>query len=403
MPNSMVLLTVHANRIEAEVQIPLVELQAAVGRAVNDSAAGLTDRLGPFLRTYLTQHIRLQTPDRRTWTVQVGAIAVQETQNAINGTYRELTAQVRMLPPPGGDVRRFIFNYDAVVHQVVTHRVLVSVRQDWARGRVGHDAPVQVGTIELDIVNNRLRPLMVDLQAGSAWQGFVAMVRLGMNHIAEGTDHLLFLLVLLLAAPLLAERSRWGGFGGTRYSGRRILLIVTAFTVGHSLTLLLSTLQWVRMPSRPVEVLIAVSILVSALHALRPLFPGREAWVAAGFGLIHGLAFADTLTNLHLDAGPMALSLLGFNLGIEVMQVFIIALTLPWLMLLSRTRTYTYLRVGGAVLAWVAAAAWVLERVSGQPNAITSWVEQGAALAPYVLGTLAVWAVAETVRLRGGC
>ena len=56
-----------------------------------------------------------------------------------------------------------------------------------------------------------------------------------------------------------------------------------------------------------------------------PLFPGRESWVAAGFGLVHGLAFAGTLANLQLDTGPMALSILGFNLGIELMQLFVIA------------------------------------------------------------------------------
>ena len=409
MPNSVVLLTVHQNRIDAEVQIPLSELQAAVGRAVNDSAMGLVGRLGPFLRTYLSRHIRPETPDGRPWTVQVGALSLQETQNPINGVYRELTAQIRLLPPirpaagpiqsgpirAGADVRRFVLRYDAVLHQVVTHKILVSVRQDWARGMV--ESPVQVGIIELDIVNNRIPPLVVNLETGSTWQGFVAMVRLGIRHIAEGTDHLLFLLVLLLAAPLLPERGRWGGFGGTRYSLRRILLIVTAFTVGHSLTLLAGAIVarhpgWLRLPSQPIEILITVSILVSALHALRPLFPGREAWVAAGFGIIHGLAFANTLTNLQLDGGPMVLSILGFNLGIEAMQLFIIALTLPWLMLLSRTRAYGPVRVGGAIFGAAAAIAWVVERITGQANAVERVAGQaGWLLAGLALLTIGSW------------
>jgi HupE / UreJ protein len=93
------------------------------------------------------------------------------------------------------------------------------------------------------------------------------------------------------------------------------LRIVTAFTLGHSLTLLAGALGWLRLPGQPVEILIAVSILVSAAHAQRPLFPGREAQVAAGFGLVHilvhGLAFTGTLAGLHLSAGPLALSILG--------------------------------------------------------------------------------------------
>ena len=399
-PNTVVLLTVHADHIEAEVQIPLSELQAAYGHAVNDSSAGLVNRLGPQLRNYLTHHIRPQSVDGQGWGVSIGELTVQETQNPINGTYRELTAQVRLVPPAGEDVRRFVFYYDVVLHQVVTHKILVSVRQDWERGILADTLPTQVGVIELDIVNNRILPLAVNLETGSIWAGFQAMVELGIRHIAEGTDHLLFLLVLLLPALLLVNNGRWSRFGGVRYSIKRLLLIVTAFTIGHSFTLLLGALSWVRLPGQPVEVLIAVSILVSAIHAVRPLFPGREAWVAAGFGLVHGLAFASTLANLQLDTGPMALSILGFNLGIELMQLLVIALTIPWLILLSRTPVYQYVRVGGALLAGVAAIAWAVERVTGEGSVLTKGVELVAGYAPHALILLAVLALFFTWRMK---
>ena len=400
MPTSQVLLTVHAGRIDAEVQIPLVELQGAFGHAVNDSSAHLVARLGPALHDYLLHHIRPLSADGRPWAVTVGALAVRETQNPLNGPYRELTTQVQLLPPPGADVRRFTFTYDAVIHQVVTHKILVAVRQDWARGQVADTAQAQVGIIKLDVRNNIIPPLAVNLAGGSVWTGFEAMVQLGIQHIAEGTDHLLFLLVLLLPAPLLVGGGRWGGFGGVRYSLRRLLLIVTAFTIGHSLTLLLGALGWVRLPSQPVEVLIALSILVSAGHAVRPLFPGREVWVAAGFGLVHGLAFASTLANLRLEAGPMALSILGFNLGIELMQLFVIALTIPWLLLLARTPAYGTVRLAGAALAAVAAVAWVAERLTSERNSLAKGVELVAGYAPVALALLAVLALYLTWRQR---
>ncbi|MDO7888270.1 HupE/UreJ family protein [Hymenobacter cheonanensis] len=400
MPVSVVLLTIQGQHIEAEVQIPLNELQAAFGHAVDDSSAHLVARLGPALRTYLAQHTRPQSPDGRPWAVAVGALAVHETRNPINGTYRELTAQLRLTPPPGEDVRQFTFVYDAVIHQVVTHKILVAVRQDWARGQVADTTQARVGIIALDVRNNVVPPLAINLAAGSAWTGFGAMVQLGIRHIAEGTDHLLFLLVLLLPAPLLVSGRRWGRFGGVRYSLRRLLLIVTAFTLGHSLTLLLGALGWVRLPGQPVEILIAVSILVSTAHAVRPLFPGREAWVAAGFGLVHGLAFAGTLANLHLEAGPMALSILGFNLGIELMQLFVIGLTIPWLLLLARTPAYRLVRVAGAGLAAVAATAWVVERATSQRNGLGLGAEQVAAYAPVALALLAGLALALAWRYR---
>jgi hypothetical protein len=402
MPNSVVLLKVHSDRIDAELQIPLVELQSAWGHSVNDSSVGLTQRLGPELREYLKMHIRPQSPDGRFWEVSVGDMKVTETQNPIVGVYRELVVQVQMAPPVGQRVRKFTFHYDVVLHQVVTHHILVSVWQDWERGQLTGQEPVQVGTISTDIVNSRVLPLKIDLSSGSHWTGFASMVKLGADHIAEGTDHLLFLLVLLLPAPLLTSNGRWGKFGGVRYSLRRLLTIITSFTIGHSVTLLAASLGWVRFPSQPVEILIAISIFVSAIHAARPLFPGRETWIAAGFGLIHGLAFASTLANLKLDTDPMVLSILGFNIGIEVMQLFIIGVTIPWLILLSRTPKYGYVRVGGALLALVASSAWLMERLTGQSNTIAQILENERTKAVWLLVALACFALWSSWRFRVG-
>ena len=88
------------------------------------------------------------------------------------------------------------------------------------------------------------------------------------------------------------------------------------------------------LPPAPVEVAIAVSILVSAMHALRPLFPGKEAWVAGGFGLIHGAAFASVIAEQSFDAWHRTLAMLGFNGGIEIMQLAVVAAVLPALLLL---------------------------------------------------------------------
>jgi hypothetical protein len=159
---------------------------------------------------------------------------------------------------------------------------------------------------------------------------------------------------------------------------------VTAFTIGHSLTLALAAFGVVQLPSRPVEVLIAFSILVSAIHAIRPLFPGREAVIAAFFGLIHGLAFASALGNLGFSSWYRFVSLLGFNLGIETMQLTVVAVTLPSLLLLSRTRTYALLRIGGAGFAGTAALGWIWERSLNAGNVIDPIVENVAHRSPWI-------------------
>ncbi len=224
--------------------------------------------------------------------------------------------------------------------------------------------------------------------------GFTSLFRLGMRHIAEGTDHLLFLLALLLPAPLTVFRSRWAGFGGVRHSLLRILKVVTAFTFGHSLTLALAALGLVHVPSRPIEVLIAVSILISAVHALRPIFPGREAGIAAFFGLIHGLAFATTLGELGLGRWERVASILGFNLGIESMQLIVVAATLPSLVLLSRTFAFPMLRIGGALFAGFASVGWIAERLLGVHNSVDVVVDSAAHHAAWIAGALFLISIA---------
>lgn len=133
--------------------------------------------------------------------------------------------------------------------------------------------------------------------------------------------------------------------------------------MGHSITLTLAAMNFVRVREQPVEVLIAVSILVSAAHALRPLFPGKEAGIAAFFGLIHGLAFAATLDRLGLARWERVAGILAFNLGIETMQMIVVAVILPSLMLMSRTRAYPVIQIGGAVFAGVASLGWIVGRL----------------------------------------
>lgn len=402
MPSSVVLLSVHERRVEAEVQIPLSELSLALHEDLQGGGAEAVVReRGDALRDYLTEHVRALTPGGQPWTVRVGDLSVSGAEQTATGPYQELVAHLTLTPPAGASARAFTLRYDAVIHQVVTHSALVSVREDWAAGVTPEQEPAQVGVIRTDTVDGSVPPLVVDRTGGSLWTGFVGMFRLGLSHIAEGTDHLLFLLTLLLPAALVAGARRWGGDAGPHRSLINILRIVTAFTVGHSLTLIVGTLTRAQLPAQPIEALIAVSILISALHALRPLFPGREVLVAGGFGLIHGLAFSFTLAELNLNAAQMALSLLGFNLGIEAMQLAVIAVTLPWLLLLARTPIYTPVRVGGALLAVLASLGWLGQRL-GLDNPLGTLADGLGLVGPWALLGLAVLAVLGIVLRKPG-
>ncbi|MGI4756482.1 MAG: HupE/UreJ family protein [Janthinobacterium lividum] len=281
----------------------------------------------------------------------------------------EITIQYHVDLPAANTVERSFVLANHHLNAGSVYLVNVEVPQESTLRIVDQKRNPQQSLYELDYIQSGLAAGSSTPHSGFAmWLDrfqFLSLFRLGMQHIAEGTDHLLFLLVLLLPAPLLAVGSRWQGTAGIRRSLLRIVGIVTAFTIGHSLTLTLAAMNVVHVPSQPVEALIALSILISAVHALRPIFPGREAWIAAFFGLIHGLAFATTLDRLGLSHWDRVAGILSFNLGVEAMQMLVVVLVLPSLLLMSRTRAYPALRVVGAILAGIASSGWIAERVFG--------------------------------------
>jgi hypothetical protein len=267
------------------------------------------------------------------------------------------------LPPGGPDRVLTLVNRHHRENSV--YLVNVITPEDDTIRIVGQKRNQQQSNYELDFQQTTFaarRPWSV-LRAWASGVQLSSLFHLGMRHIAEGTDHLLFLLVLLLPAPLCVAGLRWRGATTVRISLLHIVGIVTAFTIGHSITLTLAAMDFVHVPGSPVEVLIAVSILVSAIHALRPIFPGREPWIAAFFGLIHGLAFASTLDRLGLSRWDRVAGILAFNFGIETMQMIVVTLILPSLLLMSRTPYYRWLRIGGATFAGAASIAWIAERL----------------------------------------
>jgi hypothetical protein len=394
MPNSALLLDIHAERVSAELRLPLVELSLAFGQQLSATAV---QRFTPELTAYLLRHISAKASNGQAWSVSVERLWIDSSQTAVNGQFLELCASIALKPPPAGSPsvspRDMVLEYSVILHQVVTHTALVLVRQDWEAGLIDGQ-PLEIGIIAWDIRSNTLPPFVLNRSTGTSsggcggggvWRGFERMVRLGMRHIAEGTDHVLFVLALLLPAPLLAKNKRWCGFGGIRYAVQRVFVVVTAFTVGHSLTLLVGAIGWVQLPQQPVEIVIALSIVISAIHAVVPLFDRKEAAVAVSFGLVHGLAFAGVIVSLHLDARQTALSIVGFNAGIELMQMGIVLITIPWLMLWSQTRWYTAMRVASAGIIGFVALAWMAERVFGKPNVITLAIERITPLTPVEL------------------
>jgi len=190
----------------------------------------------------------------------------------------------------------------------------------------------------------------------SGWSVAALYLRLGVEHILLGIDHLLFVLALLIIT-----RGTW-----------LLIKTVTAFTIAHSITLALATLGYVHVPSAPVEALIALSIVFVAVEIVR-LWQRREGltarapWlVAFTFGLLHGLGFAGALSELGLPEGHIPVALLFFNIGVEIGQLLFIATMLCLFALVRRIRI-PWPRWADLALPYAIgsiAMFWVIERVT---------------------------------------
>jgi hydrogenase/urease accessory protein HupE len=211
----------------------------------------------------------------------------------------------------------------------------------------------EAGALTRQDVLSRARTT-VDYYTGTR-QGFLAVFTTftlsGIHHIAIGPDHILFVIGLLL-------------LGG---SLMRLLAIVTAFTVGHSVTLALATLQILDPPARIIEPAIALSIVYVGADNLLTGTQGRDvrAWVALVFGLVHGFGFASVLRDAGLPNRALGTSLFSFNLGVEIGQALIVIVVATVLAAIRQRNAELARRIAtvGSVIVMAAGAYWFFERI----------------------------------------
>lgn len=207
---------------------------------------------------------------------------------------------------------------------------------------------------------------VVALTAWGQVRSFVDFVGTGVLHIWGGFDHLLFLISLLLPAVLTRQDQRWVGQARMKTALGDVLKIVSAFTLAHSLTLSLAATGLVALPARLTESVIALSVVLAALNNLRPALTQRLWIVAFVFGLVHGFGFASTLQDMHLPRAGLLLALLGFNLGVELGQIAIVAVIAP---LAWRARDSGLYQKGllpyGSMATAAVAGLWLAQRAFG--------------------------------------
>ncbi len=210
----------------------------------------------------------------------------------------------------------------------------------------------QGGRSEQFVLDARFNELTFEVSRTESrpWiEAFAALVWIGVEHILFGLDHLLFLVALLMLPARPAS----------------LVATVTGFTIAHSLTLALAWFDLIAVPGRIVEALIALSIAVVAAENLFRK-SGSRRWIEASlFGLVHGLGFYGSLKSLDLAGAGMVSRLAGFNLGVELGQLAIVAAALVPLTLWWRQSWYRRSAIGLSLVLIAVALYWTVERLAG--------------------------------------
>jgi hypothetical protein len=320
-------------------------------RRYPDAPAGL-------VRDYVQGHISARGADGQIYQVSLLRLTGPDTRLADGDPAKDWLADIELKPASGAVSGPVVMTYGVITKEVVNHDAIVSLEEDWQGGVLpGH------GRI-IGRVARGEQSVTISPGAGGGWRSLVGIVGMGLWHIAEGADHQAFLLMILLTAGLTVKQRRWSHIV-TRSLMADTFWRVSAFTLGHSLSLLATSLGWLPPGGQGIEVLIAISVGVSAIHALVPLYPGRESWMAAGFGLIHGMAFASAIRELALPMGNMIAATVAFNIGIELAQLLLVAMVLPILLFMRRRAPRERVaRTGLAVAALALSVFWIVQRLA---------------------------------------
>ena len=222
------------------------------------------------------------------------------------------------------------------------------------------------GAQQAAVLSREASSATLNVTAPGRRQQFAAFLGEGIWHILKGYDHILFLLTLLLPAVVRHGAEGWQPRESLRDTIFDVLQVVTAFTLAHSLTLSLAVLGLVHLPARWVECGIALTVLLGALNNLRPVIVRKRWAMAFAFGLVHGFGFASVLADLGLRGANLALSLVGFNGGVEIGQLLIVVSVLPLAYLARDTLLYrrAFMPLGSTAVVLLA-TWWLVVRMTG--------------------------------------
>lgn len=325
--------------------IALRDLDFAIGLDADADGRitwGETHRAADAIHAYALSHLQVRVDEGQPCALSASDLLIDEH---VDGAY----AVIRFKAGCAGTMNKVGIGYSLLSGLDPNHRGLFSLQSS--------------DNQQSAVLTNIGIEQRFDLEQPDRWQQLRTYILEGVRHIWLGYDHLLFLFTLLLPSVVVHRNGSWQPQASLRNSAIDIAKVVSAFTLAHSLTLSLAALGLVELPSRLVESVIALTVLLGALNILFPVVRERRWLLALVFGLIHGLGFAAVLSDLQLDTGHLLESLIGFNIGVELGQLAIVTVAMPAVFLIRSSAFY--LRVAlpaGAAAIGCLAIYWAVTR-----------------------------------------
>lgn len=318
------------------------DIGRAAGLDINNDGSltwGEVNRNHNVANDYIQKHLVIRGSETRC------------TISVAQPSLREISAESLLAYPLSvncASLNEVSIQYTGIVNDFPTHKLLTTLT-------LNDQTNVYVLTDE--------RPLITISADENNWiSQFNEMVYQGIWHIFIGLDHILFLVATLLTVNLYRENKSWVKKHSKQHILKSTVILVSTFTLAHSITLTATALDVITLDSRIVELGIAISVVITAINNVYPVIM-RLGFITFGFGLLHGMGFASVFGDLNAQSGSLIINVLAFNLGVEIGQLAIVALLLPLLILLRNIRLYSkaIMPIASSIIA-VVAINWTLQR-----------------------------------------